>query len=100
MTEDELFDLLDGLMAYDMGSTDSGIHDEMLRERVQVELRRISETGAKTAVIRGETHTVGHSEAFDAMMQRFINDRLFAKGYGYSDVREFVTWMDDEMGFD
>jgi hypothetical protein len=96
VTEDELFDALDGLMAYDEGATDSGIHDEDLRERCKAELRRIRDTDGKTVVIRGETHVVGSSDAFDAMMHRFIN-RLFADGYGYSDVREFVEWMDETM---
>jgi hypothetical protein len=111
MTEDELFDAIDGLMAYDLHAIDSGIYDEALRERVRTELHGISQRDAETAVIHGsltgssihgEITVAGHSSAFNQLMARFIErhflgPKAMANGHGYSDLREFIQWMDDEM---
>ena len=54
MTEEELWDALLGLMAYDLGATDSGIHDENLRARVKAELVRLDTEAEARARARRE----------------------------------------------
>ena len=43
MDYETLRDSLDGLFAYDTGSTDSGIHDEALRERCKAHLQGLKD---------------------------------------------------------
>jgi len=95
MNEEELFDALDGLFAYDSGSHDSGIHDERLRERVKQELTRITEDG--------RTKYQLFSRNFNSMMarllwQRCLSPEAIQQGYGYEDMRSFLSWLHNEMG--
>ena len=80
MDTEELFDALDGLMAYDLGCTDSGIHDELLRAKVKEELK-------KRASVEQD------------LLRLFVERLTPDKGYGISDVKEFISWLDDRMGF-
>lgn len=86
MTDDEFWDALDGLYAYDMGSIDSGIHDEVLRERVKTEL----------------WNGLGPHSLFTGRITRLVRDRMLtdaelAAGRSLEDVVEFTRWLDDEM---
>jgi len=80
MKDVELFDALDGLFAYDGGATDSGIKDELLRERVKKELQE-RETISKDLL----RFCYGH----------YTPD----KGYGLEDIVEFIKWLENEMNF-
>jgi hypothetical protein len=87
LTQAELYAALDGLMAYDLGATDSGIHDERLRARVKDQLQALSE------------------EEFRFTISRFVRDACLAEdqlaaGYGIEDVRDFINWLSREMGID
>lgn len=86
LTDDELFDALNGLYAYDTGSIDSGIHDEALRARVKREL----ELDARPSQIAGDR------------LARFVRDRMLNEesitaGYGLEDVAGFIRWLGEYM---
>lgn len=86
MNDDELWDALDGLYAYDMGAIDSGIHDEALRERVKTELWK----------------DLGPNGLFTGRITRLVRDRMLtdqeiAAGRSLEDVAEFTRWLDEEM---
>lgn len=93
--EEELFDAIDGLFAYDSGAVDSGIHDEKLRMAVQVYLLALLQTG------RGPHRR--YSPEFSALLGRYI-DRFFlgkeaiARGYGLEDLQGFMRWLHERMG--
>lgn len=76
MNQAELFDALDGLMAYDLGATDSGIRDEGLRQRVIAHLSSLDPNGVRL--------TLGP----------YI-DRYGLQG---EDRAEFESWIRDDMG--
>lgn len=80
MTKEEVLNALDGLMAYDRGSTDSGIHDERLRKRVQEWLH--ADADRSTEMLR---------EWFRSLLD---------PPYGPEDVAGTIRWLADEMGFD
>ncbi len=85
MTDEELSDALDGLHAYDSGCVSSGIHDEMLRERVKAELHERPD--------------------IDLWLSRWcremmLSDKALAHGYRLEDVAGFVRWLSDRMDFD
>jgi hypothetical protein len=71
----KLKDSLDGLFAYDMGCTDSGIHDESLREQVKGHLASLPDEEKKKLV------------------DRIIEDF----GWGQEDAREFFNWLENDM---
>jgi hypothetical protein len=91
---EELCDALDGLKAYDSGSTDSGIHDEALRRRCIDQLHAMSER----KVYRYTTEV-------DVFLAKFIreyrlSDEALEMGYGPEDAFDFMKWLGDEMDFD
>jgi hypothetical protein len=81
MTTAELYDALDGLFAYDTGSVDSGIHDELLRERVIAHLKGLSDD-ERIAVLGDFVRTTYTAEA----------------GFTEEDGMEFAEWLSDRMG--
>lgn len=86
MTYEEFADALDGLMAYDHGSTDSGVRDEALRSRIKVQLH-------------DEATSAGHwLERF--IRERMVSEEAVAQGYGAADVAEFLRWLSDPMDYD
>lgn len=84
MTYAEVKDALDGLSAYDLGCSDSGIRDELLRERVKTYLRALSDPDRRKLLGR-------------IMRELFLTDEALAQGYGPEDAKEFGVWLDDEM---
>lgn len=75
MTQREIDDALDGLFAYDTGCVSSGIHDEVLRERVKKYLNERTVT-------------------------RFLRTHYYNAPYTVADVVMFLDWLRDKMGFD
>lgn len=75
MEFEKLKDSLDGLFAYDMGCTDSGIHDERLRAEVKNHLSTLSLPDRK------------------ALVDRIANDF----GWGEEDREEFTRWLENDM---
>jgi hypothetical protein len=89
MTDEELWDALDGLHAYDDGSVDSGIHDEVLRERCVVELH-----------VRASSNPDGFRLWISRAIRRtYLDEDALARGYGIEDVSDFIDWLDDRMNF-
>ncbi|MCU5414772.1 MULTISPECIES: hypothetical protein [Bacillus] len=87
MNQNKLFGILDGLYAFDTGSTDSGIKDEFLRMKVIEYLESLDQ------------------EEFRIIMSNFIRDYFVSheaikKGYGIEDVVSFVKWLDKFMGIE
>lgn len=80
MTEEELFDGIDGLFAGDTGCADSGIRDERLRERVKAELRA----------------DLGAHELAGGRLTRFAR-RLLDPPYDLEDMARFIRWLDEKM---
>jgi hypothetical protein len=92
--EAELFDAIDGLMAYDYGAVDSGIHDEVLRARVIEKLQAVAADG------RSE-HQL-YSRAFSELVGRFIQQFCISKealdrGYNFEDLVDVVEWIQKQM---
>lgn len=78
LSEAELKAAIDGLMAYDCGSRDSGINDEELREQVQDQLDEMEPEERKKLLLRIAI------ELCSADSQ-----------YGLDDMSEFISWLDD-----
>jgi hypothetical protein len=76
MTDEELWDALDGLFAYDMGCRSSGIKDDKLRDRVKAELEK--DKLRLSRIVR----------------DRMLTENRLAQGYGLEDVKEFIDWSD------
>lgn len=86
MTDEELKDALDGLHAYDSGCTDSGIKDELLRERVKAEVAK----------------DLGQFGGFGKRISRlarelYLSDEAIEQGHTLESVVEFARWLDDLM---
>lgn len=88
MTDEELIDALDGLMAYDVGATDSGIHDEALRQRCKDEI-------ATRSLRRADDGT--HRYDIEVVLAKYGAARL-ERG-SLADIKEFIEWLDGRMGF-
>ncbi len=105
MTEAELWDALDGLMAYDLGATDSGIHDEDLRARVKAELLRLdTEAEARARARREDGDHYAAEMGANLTLSRFVRERMLsddalAQGYSIEDVKEFIDWLAIEMDY-
>jgi hypothetical protein len=84
MNQNELFDALNGLFAYDTGCTDSGVKDETLRAKVVSYLNSLSEDEFRI------TLSIFIREAF-------VSEEAINEGYGIEDVKSFIEWMDSHM---
>lgn len=80
MTEQELHEALNGLSAYDMGSLQSGIHDEELRQRALTQVKAMD----------GETLRLFLSRH---LRFQFLDESALSRGYGYEDAQEFLEWL-------
>ncbi len=84
MTKAELDDAIDGLMAYDLGA--SGIHDEVLRQRVKDHLRALPDREFLLYLSR-------------YARENFLSEKALANRSSIEDVSEFIDWLDRCMGF-
>jgi len=81
MNKSDLFNALDGLFAYDVGCTDSGIHDEALRAKVIATLHA-GEDGA------------------NRLLWEFLVTRYRPEdGYTIEDAKEFIRWIEEQTGW-
>lgn len=88
MTDGELSGALDGLYAYDTGATDSGIHDEDLRERCIAALQERQQPGADQ----------WRQWLARLVRDAYLSDEALARGYGLADALGFAEWLDERMG--
>lgn len=80
MTDERLADVLDGLHAYDMGATDSGIKDEELRGAALAEL------------------AMRPSGFVDWVIHRlYLTPEAQASGYSEEDADDFREWLGDQI---
>jgi hypothetical protein len=84
VTDDQFEHALIGIFAYDTGSVDSGIHDELLREQA------IDELGAGGALLR----------LTRLVRTQFLSEEALAEGYSIEDAAEFIKWLRDRMEWD
>jgi hypothetical protein len=79
LTEAEVIDAIDGFLAYELGCTDSGIHDDALQDRVaewiEADVKRANATLCR-------------------MINRWTTDKRIASGYTLADVKELMDWID------
>jgi len=85
MDEKQLTNAMFDIMAYDTGCTDSGIHDERLREEIKTRLKAMSVDDLGLYIGR-------------ALREQYLSEEALAKGYGVEDVREFLEWLHERMG--
>jgi hypothetical protein len=85
LTENQLWEALDGLHAYDVGSTDSGIHDEALRAAVIAQMKGMDDTARRFFLAR-------------RIREHFLSERALEQGYGLEDAARFWIWLDETMG--
>jgi hypothetical protein len=81
MDVDDLKDAVLGLSAYDMGSTDSGIHDPVLRARVLEILRNMDPQTFRLTVSR-------------LFRDAFLSEDALRAGYGIEDARNLMRWFE------
>lgn len=87
MEQKRLFHVLDGLYAFDTGSTDSGIQDETLRQQVIDYLDTLNENEFRIVM-----------STF--IRENFVSHEAIQKGYGIEDVAAFIKWLDRFMGIE
>jgi hypothetical protein len=87
MNQTELFDAMLRLYAYDTGSIDSGIKDELLKARVKSQLKAIPEDEFRLRISR-------------LICYCFVDEHSLKKGYGFKDVISFFQWMNDQGIYD
>jgi len=86
MTDEELYDAMEGLFAYDTGSIDSGIHNNELKRLVLERLHAMDD--------RTTRYTLGRF-----MRDRYLTEESMDRGYGPEDICAFITWL-SEHGYD
>ena len=82
MTPEQILRELEGHMAYDQGSTDSGVHDPVRRRILAEKLDALGE------------------QEFSLSMSRFIREAYLTEdalgsGYGWEDALSFSQWIQD-----
>lgn len=80
-----LYGALYALSAYDYGATDSGVHNDELKQAVKNYLRELD------------------SHSFRLTISRYIRKSLLSEdaldeGYGIGDVKELIEWIEYELG--
>lgn len=95
LTDNQLSAALIGIYAYDTGCTDSGIHDEFLRQTCRERLRELT-----TQKVEG--YLMDASVLFLSRMMResFLSEESLKFGYSLGEVKEFVGWLSERMGYD
>ena len=84
MNKAKLYNALDGLSAYDIGCTDSGIKDEGLRQEVINYLESLREDEFRLIIS-------------EFIREHYLSDETLKQGYGIKDVKEFIEWLSDYM---
>ncbi len=85
MLEAELIYALNGLHAYDMGAVNSGIKDDLLRDKVRAALCAMPSRNYRSFISRFVTSFYFSESALD-------------RGYGPRDAKDFLVWLDEDLG--
>ena len=89
MEEQKLREALRALFAYDTGTTDSGIKNEVLRQKC---------LAAIEAMPRTPFEVVPRLWLSRLIRDCFLSEEALAQGYGIEDALTFLRWMEDVMG--
>ena len=89
MDEEELRDALSGLYAYDTGATDSGIHDEVLRQKCIAVINAMLKTPSELLFPRLWLSRL--------VRDKYLSEEALAQGYGIEDAILFVQWLEEDM---
>jgi hypothetical protein len=81
--EKELFDAIDGLMAFDAGMVDSGIKDEALRKQTIDYLNTLSEDDLNLVLSK-------------FVKWYYLRDLETMKDYGLASIKELLNWLADQ----
>lgn len=84
MEINKLFDLLDGLFAYDTGCVNSGINDVVLKNEVKCYLGTLDEVEFRVLI-----------STF--VRDKYLTEQALSQGYGIEEVICFVKWLNDYM---
>lgn len=87
MEKSKLYESLSGLIAYDSGSTDSGIKDEFLREEIKKYMHSLDENEFRVMVT-------------GFIREYFVCESAVESGYGIEDVKYFIEWLSTFMEID
>lgn len=87
MVKLELIKAIEGLFAYDTGCTDSGIKDELLRERVKYSLSIMEDVEFRLFISR-------------YIREYYLSETSLENGYGIEDVSAFIKWFGEYMDID
>lgn len=79
--DQDLFDNLEGLFAYDTGCVSSGIHDDLLKEESFERLLSMNMEARRYFLSR-------------VLRDAYLSEDGLAAGYGIEDVVSFVQWLD------
>lgn len=82
MNYDETRDALEGMFAYDAGSTCSGIHNPILKAQVKHYLDALSPLDQRTFLAK-------------IITELWLNEQALESGYGPEDAYEFLRWLED-----
>lgn len=82
MKKTKILDCLDGFFAYDAGSIDSGIKDDVLREKVFNIIKELQEE---------------ESCEYPNILKEYVKAYLFDDAYSLEDIKEFINWIDDNL---
>lgn len=87
MKEEKLFSNLIGIFAYDTGSTDSGIKNEILRQEIKEHLKKLNDTEFRIIMS-------------NFIRKHFVSKKAISLKYGIEDVKIFITWLSEYMEID
>ena len=82
-----LEDALIGLCAYDEGAVDSGIHDEILRQKCVDCLNAMDGPTFSQVISR-------------LVRESFLSEKALELRYGIADALGFTSWLNERMGQD
>jgi len=85
MNEKEVAELMFGFYAYETGSMDSGIHDDLKKAQLRDYLLGLEEVNQRVFLARLVRH-------------EFLTEEAIKLGYGLEDVEQFIVWLNDWLG--
>ena len=87
MDHDVVGNSLIALWAYDDGSLDSGVHDEVLRQECIDCLNAMDGPTFRKVISR-------------LARESFLSEKDIEQGYGIAEVLSFTSWLNERMGQD
>jgi len=81
----QLGEALDALFAYDMGATDSGVHDDEMKDAIAEYMDSLTDRARSDLLC-------------DHLIEHFVGPEARASGYGIEDAWHFLRWLQDDMG--